>query len=304
MKVKKKSLLNYLKLLSALIIIYFLVQQVSKNVDEIFLYVKTINGWFFSSLAVFTLFLMMQGWNWIQILNYPHRHIAVSRGLHIYINSQFAKYIPGGVWNYIGRVMLTSAEGVSVPHQMATIFYEHVLLITAAAIYGLYLLYEIGYISELIIIWIGISAFLFHFFYTPLTSFINRKLSKIKKINNITWTLPRNKFYLFLIYFLISHFVMGLSYWMLIRSFYITDISLFYAAGTFALAWLIGLLSPLPGGLGVREGMLLYFLSFYVDSSVALQIAIISRIWNICGEILFYIIANSWATIKKGWKYT
>jgi uncharacterized membrane protein YbhN (UPF0104 family) len=86
---------------------------------------------------------------------------------------------------------------------------------------------------------------------------------------------------------------MGIAFWLLIRSFHLYNISIFYAAGTFASAWLLGLLSPLPGGIGIREGFLVYFLSFQMDAETALQISVIARIWNVMSEVLFFMGMNA-----------
>lgn len=81
---------------------------------------------------------------------------------------------------------------------------------------------------------------------------------------------------------------MGIAFWMLSNSFGAGRIGIFYAASTFATSWLLGLLSPLPGGLGVREGFSVYFLSHKLGAESALHISIIARLWNMMAEITFW----------------
>jgi uncharacterized membrane protein YbhN (UPF0104 family) len=83
---------------------------------------------------------------------------------------------------------------------------------------------------------------------------------------------------------------MGIAFWLLCNSFDAGRITLLYAAGTFATSWLLGLLSPLPGGLGVREGFLVYFLSLKLGTEAAVQISVIARVWNMMAEVTFWII--------------
>jgi hypothetical protein len=58
-------------------------------------------------------------------------------------------------------------------------------------------------------------------------------------------------------------------------------------AGIFAGAWVLGFLSLLaPGGLGVREGVLLYLLGFYLPSHVAIVVTLLSRLWVTAAELM------------------
>ncbi|CAM3681054.1 lysylphosphatidylglycerol synthase transmembrane domain-containing protein [Marinicrinis lubricantis] len=303
MKLKgKKFWLFAVNSLLLVVAFYFLFTHMNMKLSDIWRFLLNANRWFYLSLIVFTIFLVMQAWNWVQILNHPGRLIAQTRGLLIYINSQFAKYIPGGVWNYVGRVYMTSQAGVAIPHQMLTLFYENVLLVLAAAVYAVYLLYLLNMLTLTGLILSAAAFVLFYIFYTPLTGWTEKQLRRFKKFKNLQLSLPRKSFFTFLGYFLVSHFIMGLAYWMLLKSFGLQDVSLFYAAGTFALAWLVGLMSPLPGGIGVREGFLIYLLQFQVPLDLATQISIITRIWNIISELLFFILMNGFALLKKGWK--
>ena len=54
-------------------------------------------------------------------------------------------------------------------------------------------------------------------------------------------------------------------------------------AGAFVLAWLLGFLSFLtPGGIGVREGVLVFLLKPYIASDLALVVAVVSRlVWTV-----------------------
>lgn len=300
----KRAIIAVLNTLLIVVAFYYLFHHINMRWSDIWSFLIHANRWFYLSLTLFTIFLVMQAWNWVQILNHPNRKIRQTRGILIYINSQFAKYIPGGIWNYVGRVYMTSQAGVGVPHQMLTIFYENVLLVLAAAIYAVYLLYLLHFLTLFGLIVSFFCLLLFFLFYTPVTSWIEKKLRRFKRFNQLELSLPRKTFFLFLSYFLISHFIMGLAYWMLLKSFGLHDVSLFYAAGTFALAWLVGLLSPLPGGIGVREGFLIYLLSFQVPLDMATQISIITRIWNILSELSFFFLMNGYALLKKGWEHT
>jgi uncharacterized membrane protein YbhN (UPF0104 family) len=82
--------------------------------------------------------------------------------------------------------------------------------------------------------------------------------------------------------------------------FYLFAISLtpltwnFYpiAVGSFAVSWVLGILSVFtPAGLGVREGVLIAILQKWLDPSLALGVSIGSRLWLFLGEICFFFLA-------------
>jgi uncharacterized membrane protein YbhN (UPF0104 family) len=51
-------------------------------------------------------------------------------------------------------------------------------------------------------------------------------------------------------------------------------------AGALAFANLLGLIAIFaPGGLGVREGILVYFLSYVMPGPVAVVLSVLSRLW-------------------------
>lgn len=57
--------------------------------------------------------------------------------------------------------------------------------------------------------------------------------------------------------------------------------------GCYAFAWLIGFLSVLtPGGLGVREGLLVLLLSPYMPAFQATRVALLCRVWMLSAEIV------------------
>ncbi len=275
---------------------------------EIWRYLLHTGPVFYTSLALFTCFLMFQSAIWLAILNDGGRQLSMFKGLYIYNRSQFGKYIPGGFWNYAGRIVMASREGVGMAPQLSAIFYEHVLLILAAAIYSLILLLILKVLPWYGLVLFVIAMGLVYGFYPQVSKGIARgagwfiRKFKIKNFSAPAKLMTRKSFFLYLGYYLLSHMVMGVAFWLLIRSFDVPSVGLMYAAGTFACAWLLGLLSPLPGGLGIREGFLVYFLSFHMDAATALHISIISRIWNILSEALFFAVMQAVHFTRKRMK--
>lgn len=300
---KKVALISIQSVL-ILAIMYFLLVHVKLPLGDIVIFLTSTNYRFYGSLLLFTLFMMMQGWIWVQILNDSGKYMPFFQGLSIFINSQFVKYLPAGAFlNYVGRVYYTSRIGIPLKPQLVTIFYENVLLVIAASSYAIILGYQMNLVHGYLVILFFTMLAASVLFYQPYTNILEKGVHRfIKKFRGIQLTLSRKSFFTYLIYFLISHAVMGWAFWFLLRSFGIHHVGFFYAAGTFAAAWLIGLISPLPGGLGVREGVLVTLLLFQVDRDTAIQISVIARIWNILAEVLFFMLINSVQLLRKRWE--
>ncbi|ANE46567.1 hypothetical protein SY83_10100 [Paenibacillus swuensis] len=306
----KKVLLLTLKALLAVLVLYYVIRSIPLEPAQVSNYLRHSGMYFYASLGVFTLFLVLQAAIWVTILNDGQRRLPYGLGLRIYINSQFAKYIPGGFWNYAGRVALTSREGVKLDVQMTTILYENVLIVLAALVYSLGLAISLHLLPAAVLLPVGLFLLLVYLYYEKGTAWLRRGSVRWMRMRPFrrfaerlspgsAFHLSREKFFLYLAYFLGSHLVMGAAFWLLLRSFPTEEIGIGYAAGTFASSWLLGLLSPLPGGLGVREGFLVYFLSFRMDKETAVQISVIARLWNVMSEILFFALMNGVHILRK-----
>jgi uncharacterized protein (TIRG00374 family) len=312
---------SVIKALLLAIIIYFIVRNIPLKLSDLTSFLAHANGWFYTSMLLFSVFLMLQASIWVLIVNASllegirlrnTSKLQLLSGLQIFINSQFAKYIPGGIWNYAGRIVLATRAGVPFDAQFASIVYENVLLVAAALAYTIILFVDLNVAPVLLIIG-GLAIFaLIYSYYPRLSSWVRelfvrasrwkllrRLVDKFTKsfgtqmAGGLSVSLSRNRFFGYFLCFLGSHFIMGISFWMLTNSFGQSDISILFAAGTFATAWLIGLLSPLPGGLGVREGFLVYFLSMKVGTETAIQISVIARLWNMMAEVLFWMLVQA-----------
>ncbi len=299
---KKVAVLS-VKSVLILAALYFMLVHVKLPLAEVFYFLTHTNVNFYASVALFTLFLVLQAWIWVQILNDSGNAMPWFKGILIYINSQFAKYIPGGFWNYLGRIYYTSREGISLQTQLVTLLYENILLVMAASVYAIILAKLTGMIGFGWLIVFFAMLILFFFYYRPVTGILEQGVHRfIKKFRDVPMTLTRKSFFTYLFYFLISHMVMGWAFWLLLVSMGVSNIGFFYAAGTFAAAWLIGLLSPLPGGLGVREGIIVFLIGIVVkDAALATQISIIARIWNVISEVLFFLIVNGAYQLRRRW---
>lgn len=296
----KKHVINVLKIALLIGTVYFMVTNIRMKPMEIVNYLLDAKSFFYIALSLFVLFLSVQAWIWVQILNDSERQLSSYRGLVIYMTSQFAKYLPGGFWNLVGRVYLTSKYGVVLGTQMTAILYENMMLGIVAGIYGIILLYTFHYIFLPVLLALAVLLPVSYFFYEPVRLFFQKVIHKVsKRFAGMELSLPREKFFLYLCYYFLSHLLQGCAFWLLLKTFGVDSVNIVTAAGIFAVSWLIGLISPLPGGIGIREGALVFLLSFQVDVVLATQISIITRVWNVMGELVLFTLLNSIDLIRK-----
>lgn len=280
--------------------VYFMVTNLDMKLADIMNYLMEAQSFFYIALTIFIVFLGVQASIWVQILNDSEHQISLYRGMVIYMTSQFAKYLPGGFWNLVGRVYLTSKYGVVLGTQMTAILYENMMLGIVAVIYGIILLYMFHFIFLPVLLAAGVVLLLGYYFYEPVRVASQKLIHRVsKRFKGMELSLPRDRFYLYLSYYFLSHLLQGCAFWLLLRTFGVESVGIVTAAGIFAVSWLIGLISPLPGGIGIREGALVFLLSFQVPVHVATQISIITRIWNLMGELVLFTLLNSIDLIRK-----
>lgn len=311
-----------LKALLPAVVVYFVVRNIPLKLSDITSFLARADARFYASMLLFAAFLMLQAGIWVLIVNAAGaegiamrggRKLGLIRGLKIFIDSQFAKYIPGGFWNYAGRVVLATRAGVALDAQFAAIIYENVLLVAAALVYADILFVNLDVAPAPLAFGVVALLALAYAYYPRLTRWVGGAFARAARwkplrrmggrlaksfggaeaVRGAGAGLSRERFFGYLFCFLGSHFVMGIAFWMLTNSFDQGRIGIFYAAGTFATAWLLGLLSPLPGGLGVREGFLVYFLSLKLGTDAALQISVIARLWNMMAEVSFWMLVQA-----------
>lgn len=289
-----------MKVLLLLATLYFMITNINMRPREIMDYLLDAQSFFYMALSIFVVFLGVQAWIWVQILNDSEKQISSYRGLVIYMTSQFAKYLPGGFWNLVGRVYLTSKHGVVLGTQMTAILYENMMLGIVSVIYGIILLYTFHFILLPVLLALAVLLPVSYYFYEPVRVFFQGMIRKLsKRFAGMELSLPRGRFYLYLSYYFLSHLLQGSAFWLLLRTFGVESVGIVTASGIFAVSWLIGLISPLPGGIGVREGALVFLLSFLVPVTVATQISIITRIWSLLGELLLFSLLNGIDLIMK-----
>ncbi len=228
-------------------------------------------------------------------------HALISHGLPV-----FAKYIPGKVWVILGRASYVASE--KIPFKIASmvslkeqlIYLIWGLLISVVPVFIFTGTVWFGFV--ILLSAAGIVFVLFSpLFHRLLLNVLGRILKRPIDIPliNIADALKVSR--------------MVLLYWTCwIIAFYLLLISVFYHESTFLMAFAFpvsvtyGVLAVfMPGGIGIREGILTAFLvAGGMPLENAVTISILSRLWFIGGEVFMFMVAFSVKISGKVFGYT
>ncbi len=232
---------------------------------------------------------MLSWWNILRVYNINVKPLfaVYSHGISV-----FAKYIPGKIWVILGRAYKVSSKSFSFKFVSALSLKEQLIYILLGLLisFPAVLIFDkFSYYSILVFVSIiGLVALLFSNIFHEFVVNVFERVFK-KKIN-----IPLLEFNKSL---KVSGFI--LIYWAIwIFAFYffvksvMPDVA-FISAFAFPISVCYGVLAiVMPGGIGVREGIMVLFLtSTGINVETAVTISVVSRLWFISGEIFSFILA-------------
>ncbi len=266
--------------------------------------------------------LIAHGWAgyiWWQTLKFLHQDLSLRQILPVYLKTNIAKYLPGNIWHYYGRVWVVTKSGGSRSAAMVSVLLEPLLM--AAAALSIALLGISNYFWGLALLGLGIVLIVLH----PLV--LNYFLGLLQKIksnvksnlqtnlqsnlqmdpepqlkvlekrdlpipillsttSSTTQFITRYPVFLFLaeIGFLQLRFAGFCLVFAAIAPLPILDLQFLFSA--FSLSWLAGLVIPVPAGLGVFESTMLICLQPQFSPAVILSVVGLFRLVSISAELV------------------
>jgi hypothetical protein len=235
---------------------------------------------------------VLGGVSWWNILRKQQIKVTVPQAIISQGLAIFAKYIPGKIWVILGRAGYISKIGYSLNTTSFLSLKEQLIYVwEGLLISSVPMLFIYGFNIYTIAV-LALCLFLTFFLFSKVIH--NWYLLIFKKIFKKELDIPFLKFsenigiilYVFL-------------YWLFwLVGFYFFLISFYPEAGfqvafAFPLSVTIGLLAIIfPGGLGVREGILVgYLVLTGIPLQIATVISVFARLWFISGEIFIFLLA-------------
>lgn len=205
--------------------------------------------------------------------------------------SRLAKYIPGGgIWALLGQVYLFDKENVPklivlIANITQLLVYTLYGLLVFIAFYFFYLGSKLAVQKVALIFTSCVCIFILHpKVFSKIVNLISFKL-KGERIN-ITYTY--SDFIYLTVLCVVDWSIFGVGLYFLTNSFYSVSTNLIPVfAGTFAISWILGLCVFItPDGLGIREGVQSYLLSFFLPLPIAIIFSLMTRLWFTIGDLI------------------
>jgi glycosyltransferase 2 family protein len=259
----------------------FITKTLFDHWDEVSTLQLRPDAWFYLGLAIaialFTQLWCAVLWGWIlALLKHP---VPQRWAIITFMRNVPAKYIPGSVWHLYGRVMAAKEHGVGLELATVSVMLEPLFLIAGAL--GLALWYRSTsgpLILALILILLAVHPYV-----------LNRLGHKWYQWRGKSGAGISLKEYPLSV-------LLGTLLFMGLRS--ITFLCVVFAftsvewqtfqplMSNFGFAWLLSLVIPAPGGIGVFEASAVQVLDTYLSPGILLGAVTVFRLVNICAEML------------------
>lgn len=259
-----------------------------------YLQIPTIYSYRDLSLSLFLLLLgcSLQVTAWHKVLKLNGCNVSISHSISSIGLTVFGKYIPGKLWVVMGRAAyLSNVYPYGLKRLSAISLMSQMLAIYSGIVLGTFGLLFVNYDYYVSIILIIILLILLPLI-TPIVhgiviriplfrSFIGDSLVSVKQIFTV---LP---------WFMAFWLVWGVGFFYLSLSTTTEPVPPSTIMG-FAVAGSAGILAFfVPGGLGVREGVLaLYLMETGLSLTTATTISITSRLWFLVGELYIFSLGH------------
>lgn len=120
-------------------VLFFLVQTVKERWIEVAAIRLDAQSWLILAIAVIITIIahVWSGWVWTWILAIFKQPLGVKEGIRVYLVTNIAKYSPGNIWHFYGRISAVGKKGGSRGAATLSVLLEPLLMAAAALLIGL-----------------------------------------------------------------------------------------------------------------------------------------------------------------------
>lgn len=272
--------------------LFFVAKALKDHWQEVALMRITAVGWATLAIALGVTLLAhtWSGWVWTWILQELNQPVPSSQFVQVYLKTNLAKYLPGNVWHYYGRITAAKAAGVCSSAAILSVLLEPLLMAAAALMIVLLGIQPVAMnrvalqglpMLGLAIVLIGVHPWFLNMAIRRL------RRSKLKASNEVEASIQVVRYPLRpLLGELVFIGLRGTGFLLTLlalRPLEFRQIPLLLAA--FSLAWLLGLVVPgAPGGLGVFEATAIALLVQSFPTGLVISAIALYRLISILAE--------------------
>jgi glycosyltransferase 2 family protein len=259
----------------------FILKTLLDNWDEVSQLQFRPNAWIFLGLslamALVTQLWCAVLWGWIlALLKHP---VPKRWAIITFMRNAPAKYIPGSVWHLYGRVMAAKEHGIGLELATVSVMLEPLFLIAGAL--GLALWYRST--SGPLIVALASILLAVHPY---VLNRLGHKWYQWRGKKGAGISLKKYPLSV-LLGTLLFMGLRSITFLCVVFAFTSVDWQTFQPVmSNFGFAWLLSLVIPAPGGIGVFEASAMQVLDTYLSPGILLGAVAVYRLVNICAEML------------------
>jgi uncharacterized membrane protein YbhN (UPF0104 family) len=277
--------------------LFFLLKALKDNWLGVSAIRISANGWLILVAAtVITLLAhIWAGWIWTWVLKELNQSVSAIEFIQVYLKTNIAKYLPGNVWHYYGRIM--AAKNANIPTNIATlsVLLEPLLMLAAA------LIIIVLFGSELVVNNLKFNLMILQFLALIIVlnilhpRFLNPAIKLLDRWKNKKSDGENQLINSFIIKRYPVKPLLGELVFLGLRAagFILTMLALTsltwaqipFLVGAFSCAWVLGLVVPgAPGGLGVFETTAMLLLQYHFPAALVISAIALYRLISILAE--------------------
>ncbi len=261
-----------------------------------------------TSILILIVYLWSVLWN-LLLHDLNCRKLSFNDSFKIQVQAWFGRYLPGKLGIVGIKFFLGKQKGIDDATNGISVVYENVFQIASAFLVSvpILLFYSFKQLGENTFLYLVVPISLVVGLYIlihPRVFFliVNTGLRLFKKqVISKDYFLRTGQILKYLIFYSLVVVLNGVAFFIFVQS--VTTLSLdclIPLIGIFNFAGIIGMLAIFtPAGLGIREGVIVFFLQAYFPLEIGIFISVISRLW---ATIADFIIGVYIFTIKKNIK--
>lgn len=243
-------------------------------------------------------------WVWGKVLEYTGHGVSYRDAWDTYYIGNLGRYIPGKVWTIAGTAWIADRRGLPAAKTgTASVFAQAYSIISSFVFLAFFLIIKGAHVDGLDFRWLIPLIIVFTVvFIIPhnMEWLINRMLSALGR-DSISLGLTVGKASRIVCWYFISWLLFGVAYWLFMAA--VTNdssLSLVILTAVFSAAYVGGFLAIfVPGGLGVREGLMSVMLAGTVPQAVGILTAFLVRLLVTAIELVCVLIIP----LRKGFAY-
>lgn len=238
---------------------------------------------------------------WRLLMSDQGHRVPTRLAVQVFFISQLGKYLPGNVGQFLGRGVLAKSTGIPVGVAVGTAVFEgiwNLIISLSLALLSTWVLWDLSTVQKvnpnftkqlawllplaLVLPWLGIKVV------NTVLPQLSRKIGggQLLRLPKLRTSLLVSL--LILVNFMLLGYVLKLQAEVFFAS---PEIDWFSITLLFSSAWVVGYVVPgAPGGMGVREAMMVLLLTPLTGAAVATGLAVSMRLTSLLGDGLTVLV--------------